>query len=318
MSAPADHDRELLDELRPVAFAIAYRMLGSVAEAEDVVQEALLRLHRTLEAGQHIESPRAFLATVTTRLAIDELRSARSRRERYVGDWLPEPIVTDGADDPARRAEMADSLSLALLVLLESLSPEQRAVLLLHDVFDYGYDEIAAIVDKSEPAVRQLAVRARSHVEQRRPRFQTSREQRDELARRFFAAVQDGDVAGLEALLAHDVVLTGDGGGKVPALGRRLQGRSRVARTLVNWIKWGSRVPGASLRPVEVNGAPGALLLDGEERLVAVWALEVSDGQITGVSSIINPEKLGHLGPVADVRALLEVATRAKNRSSDA
>ena len=237
MSAPAD--KELLDELRPVAFAIAYRMLGSVAEAEDVVQEALLRLHRTLEAGQRIESPRAFLATVTTRLAIDELRSARSRRERYVGDWLPEPIVTDGADDPARRAEMADSLSLALLVLLESLSPEQRAVLLLRDVFDYGYDEIAAIVDKSEPAVRQLAVRARSHVEQSRPRFQTSREQRDELARRFFAAVQDGDVAGLEALLAHDVVLTGDGGGKVPALGRRLQGRSRVARTLVNWIRWG-------------------------------------------------------------------------------
>ena len=316
MSPPADQDEELLDELRPVAFAIAYRMLGSVAEAEDVVQEALLRLHRALDAGQRIESPRAFLATVTTRLAIDELRSARSRRERYVGDWLPEPIVTDGAEDPARRAEMADSLSLALLVLLESLSPEQRAVLLLHDVFDYGYDEIAAIVDKSEPAVRQLAVRARSHVEQNRPRFQTSREQRDELARRFFAAVQDGDVASLEALLAHDVTLTGDGGGKVPALGRRLQGRSRVARTLVNWIRWGFRVPGASLRPVEVNGAPGALLLDGEDRLVAVWALEVSGREITGVSSIINPEKLGHLGPVADVRALLEVATGARGRSS--
>jgi len=312
MSAPAD--KELLDELRPVAFAIAYRMLGSVAEAEDVVQEALLRLHRTLEAGEQIESPRAFLATVTTRLAIDSLRSARVRRERYVGDWLPEPIVTDGADDPARRAEMADSLSLALLVLLESLSPEQRAVLLLRDVFDYGYDEIAGIVGKSEPAVRQLAVRARSHVEQRRPRFHTSREQRDELARRFFAAVQDGDVAGLEALLAHDVVLTGDGGGKVPALARALHGRTRVARALVNWIKWGSRVPGASLRPVEINGAPGALLLDGEERLVAVWALEVSGGQITGVSSIINPEKLGHLGPVADVRALLEIATRGRGR----
>jgi RNA polymerase sigma-70 factor (TIGR02957 family) len=310
MSAPAD--QQLLDELRPVAFAIAYRMLGSVAEAEDVVQEALLRLHRALDAGQRIESPRAFLATVTTRLAIDSLRSARVRRERYTGDWLPEPIVTDGPEDPARRAEMADSLSLALLVLLESLSPEQRAVLLLHDVFDYGYDEIAAIVEKSEPAVRQLAVRARAHVEQRRPRFQTSREQRDELARRFFAAVQDGDVGGLEALLAHDVVLTGDGGGKVPALARRMQGRSRVARTLVNWIRWAHRVPGASMRPVEVNGAPGALLLDGEERLVAVWALEVSDGQITGVSSIINPEKLGHLGPVADVKALLEIAMRRR------
>jgi Sigma-70, region 4/SnoaL-like domain len=197
-------------------------------------------------------------------------------------------------------------------VLLESLSPEQRAVLLLRDVFDYGYDEIATIVGKNEPAVRQLASRARGHVAQGRPRFETSREQRDELARRFFAAVQDGDVAGLEALLAHDVVLTGDGGGKVPALGRRLQGRSRVARTLVNWIRWGFRVPGASMRPVEVNGAPGALLLDGEDRLVAVWSLEVSGGQITGVSSIINPDKLGHLGPVADVRALLEIALRAR------
>jgi RNA polymerase sigma-70 factor (TIGR02957 family) len=317
MSAPTE--KELLDELRPMAFSIAYRMLGSVAEAEDVVQEALLRLHRSVQAGERIESPRAFLATVTTRLAIDELRSARSRRERYVGDWLPEPIVTDGSDDPARQTEMADSISLALLVVLESLSPEQRAVLLLRDVFDYGYDEIATIVGKSEPAVRQLAVRARTHVEQSRPRFQTTREQRDELARRFFAAVQDGDVASLEALLAHDVVLTGDGGGKVPALARRLHGRSRVARTLVNWIRWGSRVPGASLRAVEVNGAPGALLLDGDGRLVAVWALEVVGGQITGVSSIINPDKLGHLGPVADVRALLEVATRARGRpSSDA
>ena len=166
-------DRErLLDELRPVAFAIAYRMLGSVSEAEDVVQEALLRVHQALDAGEQIASPRAFVATVTTRLAINELRSARVRRERYVGEWLPEPIITDGHDDPARHAETADSLSLAMLVLLESLSPEQRAVLLLHDVFDYGYPEIAAIVGKSEDNVRQLATRARRHVEQRRPRFQ--------------------------------------------------------------------------------------------------------------------------------------------------
>lgn len=304
--------KDLLEALRPGAFAIAYRMLGSVAEAEDVVQEALLRLHRALEEGQRIESPRAYLATVTTRLAIDELRSARSRRERYVGDWLPEPILTDTSEDPARRAEMADSLSLALLVLLESLSPEQRAVLLLRDVFDYGYDEIARIVGKSPDNVRQLASRARAHVEQGRPRFQTSREQRDELARRFFAAVEDGDVAGLEALLAHDVVLTGDGGGKVPALARALHGRSRVARALLSWARIGSRVPGASMRPVEVNGTPGALLLDGEGRVAAVWALEVSGGQVAGVSSIVNPEKLGHLGPVADVRALLEAAKRAR------
>ena len=179
---------ELLDELRPVAFAIAYRMLGSVAEAEDVVQESLLRVHRVLEAGEAIASPRAYVATVATRLAIDELRSARARRETYVGEWLPEPLVAGAAGDPAHEAEMADSLSAAFLVLLESLSPEQRAAFLLHDVFDYGYDEIAGIVDKSEDNVRQLATRARRHVEQRRPRFQTTREQRDELARRFFEA----------------------------------------------------------------------------------------------------------------------------------
>jgi RNA polymerase sigma-70 factor (ECF subfamily) len=296
---------ELLDDLRPASFAIAYRMLGSVAEAEDVVQEALLRVHNALEDGEQIESPRAFVATVTTRLAIDELRSARARRERYVGEWLPEPILTDSTDNPARHAEMADSLSMAMLVLLESLSPEQRAVLLLHDVFDYRYEEIARIVGKTEDNVRQLATRARRHVEERRPRFQTSREQRDELARRFFAAAQDGDLAGLEALLAHDVVLTGDGGGNVPALARSLHGRNRVARTLLNWVKLGARIPGASIRPVEVNGAAGALLLDGDDRLAAVWALEIADGQIRGVRSIVNPEKLAHLGPVADLTTLL-------------
>src|ERR671924_1496764 len=161
-------DRErLLDELRPVAFAMAYRMLGSVAEAEDVVQEALLRVHQALDSGERIASPRAFVATVTTRLSINQLRSARARRERYVGEWLPEPIITDGLDDPARHAETADSVSLAMLVLLESLSPEQRAVLLLHDVFDYGYAEIADVIGTSESNARQLASRARRHVEER-------------------------------------------------------------------------------------------------------------------------------------------------------
>src|ERR1700758_1453111 len=187
-----------LERLRPASFAIAYRMLGSVSEAEDVVQEALLRVHQALEAGEQIESPHAFVATVTTRLTINQLRSARARRERYVGEWLPEPIITDGEDDPARHAETADSLSVAMLVLLESLSPEQRAVLLLHDVFDYPFSEIAGIVGKSEDNVRQLATRARRHVEQRRPRFQTSREQRDELALRFLQAAEQGDLAGLE------------------------------------------------------------------------------------------------------------------------
>ena len=300
-------DRErLLDELRPVSFAIAYRMLGSVSEAEDVVQEALLRVHQTLDAGEQIASPRAFVATVTTRLAINELRSARARRERYVGEWLPEPIITDARDDPARHAETADSLSVAMLVLLESLSPEQRAVLLLHDVFGYGYPEIAAIVGKSEDNVRQLASRARRHVEQRRPRFQTTREQRDELARRFFAAAEHGDLAGLEALLAHDVELTADGGGKVPALAGTLRGRTRVARTLINyWVRVIARLPGVSLRPVEVNGSPGALFLDAQQRLIGVLALDIAGGQITGINSIVNPDKLRHLGPIADFGSLL-------------
>ena len=305
-------DRErLLDELRPVAFAIAYRMLGSVSEAEDVTQEALVRVHHALEAGEQIASPRAFIATVSTRLAINALRSARARREHYVGEWLPEPVITDGDDDPARHAEMADSLSLAMLVLLESLSPEQRAVLLLHDVFDYAYPEIAAIVGKSEDNVRQLASRARRHVEQRRPRFQTTREQRDELARRFFAAAEQGDLAGLEALLAHDVQLTGDGGGKVPALARSLHGRSRVARAVATWFRVAARAPGVSVRAVEVNGGPGALFLDAEERLIGVCALEVGAGAITGINGIVNPDKLTHLGPVGDFKSLL---TSARSR----
>jgi RNA polymerase sigma-70 factor (ECF subfamily) len=308
-------DREqLLDELRPASFAIAYRMLGSVSEAEDVVQEALLRVHRALDAGEQIASPRAFVATVTTRLAINELRSARARRERYVGEWLPEPIITDGVDDPARHAETADSLSVAMLVLLESLSPEQRAVLLLHDVFDYGYTEIAAIVGKSEDNVRQLGARARRHVEERRPRFQTTREQRDELARRFFAAAEQGDLAGLEALLAHDVALTGDGGGKVPALARTLRGRTRVAHLLVRWFDMATRAPGVSLRPVEVNGGPGALFLDAEERLIGVCALDIAEGQVTSISTVVNPEKLTHLGPLADDASLLRSARTSAGR----
>ncbi|MFL6670784.1 MAG: RNA polymerase sigma-70 factor [Burkholderia ambifaria] len=299
----------LLDDLRPAAFAIAYRMLGSVSEAEDVVQEALLRLDRALDTGEQITSPRAFLATVTTRLAISELRSARARREHYVGEWLPEPIITDGHDDPARHAETADSLSLAMLVLLESLSPEQRAVLLLHDVFGYGYPEIAAIVGKSEDNVRQLATRARRHVEQRRPRFQTTREQRDELARRFFAAAEQGDLSGLEALLAHDVEATADGGGKVPTLARTLRGRNRVARTLINWGRLAAaRAPSASFRPVEVNGGPGALYLDAQQRLIAVVALDITGGQITRINAIVNPDKLTHLGPVGDFTSLVRGA----------
>ena len=296
---------EEFDELRRSAFAIAYRMLGSVSEAEDIVQEGFLRLHRAREGGERIQSPRAYLSTVVTRLALDQLRSARVRRETYVGEWLPEPLMTSADDDPARQAEMADSLSLAFLVLLESLSPEQRAAFLLHEVFDEPYDRIAEIIGTSEQNARQLATRARRHVQERRPRFQASREQQDELATRFFAAAEDGDLEGLEKLLAHDVVFRGDGGGKAPAAARAIHGRARVARALIAGLRASARFGGITLRRQEVNGQPGALFLDREGRLISVAILDIADGQIQGVSEIVNPDKLRHLGPVGDLRALL-------------
>jgi RNA polymerase sigma-70 factor (TIGR02957 family) len=309
-------DAELLDELRPGAFAIAYRMLGTVSEAEDVVQEALLRLHRAEAEGERIESPRAYVSTVVTRLGIDQLRSARRRRETYVGEWLPAPLLTSEDDDPARQAEMADSLSLAFLVLLESLSPEQRAVFLLHDVFDYPYADVARIVGKSEANARQLAARARRHVDERRPRYEATREQRERLADRFFAAVGDGDVKALEAMLAEDVVLAGDGGGKAPALARALHGARRVARTLATWSRLAPRFGGATVRREEVNGQPGAVILDGEGSVISVMALDIADGRVQGVRSIVNPEKLHHLGPVADLGALLRAARAPEARGS--
>jgi RNA polymerase sigma-70 factor (TIGR02957 family) len=297
---------EEFDELRRSAFAIAYRMLGSVSETEDVVQEGFLRLHRAREGGERIESPRAYLSTVVSRLSLDHLRSARVRRETYVGEWLPEPLVASADDDPARKAEIADTLSLAFLVVLESLSPEQRAAFLLREVFDEPYDRIAEIIETSEQNARQLATRARRHVEERRPRFEASREQREELATRFFAAAQEGDLQRLEALLAHDVVLHGDGGGKAPALKRAVHGRTRVARILTTGF---ARLPtllgDLTSRREEVNGQPGALFFDREGGLIGVMILDVADGQIQGVRSIVNPDKLRHLGPVADLGALL-------------
>jgi RNA polymerase sigma-70 factor (TIGR02957 family) len=298
---------EEFEELRRPAFAIAYRMLGSVSDAEDAVQEGFLRLHQARRAGERIESPRAYLSTVVSRLSLDHLRSARVRRETYVGEWLPEPLL-GGADedDPARRAETADSLSLAFLVLLESLSPEQRAAFLLREVFDEPYDRIAEIVGTSEQNARQLATRARRHVEQRRPRFEASREQREELATRFFAAAEEGDLEGLEELLAHAVVLHGDGGGKAPALARAVHGRTRVARILTAGFARLQAVLGDFIsRREEVNGQPGGLFFDRENRLIGVMILDVAEGQIQGVSAIVNPDKLRHLGPVADLGALL-------------
>ena len=301
---------EDLEALRPSAFAVAYRMLGSVSEAEDVVQEGLLRLHRARAGGERIESPRAYLSTVVSRLSLDLLRSARVKRETYVGEWLPEPLVTSADDDPARKAEIADSLSLAFLVLLESLSPEQRAAFLLREVFDEPYERIAEIVGTSEQNARQLATRARRHVEERRPRFEATRAQHEALATRFFAAAEDGDLEALEELLAHDVVFRADGGGKAPAAARAVHGRARVARLLIAGLRTAGRFAGMTARREQVNGQPGALFFDGEGRLISVAILDIAEGQIQGVSAIANPDKLQHLGPVADLRALLRGRSR--------
>jgi RNA polymerase sigma-70 factor (ECF subfamily) len=298
-------DEQLYEDLRPRAFAIAYRMLGSVAGAEDIVQEGLLRLHKALGAGEDIASPAAYLSTVVTRLAIDELRSARVKRETYVGEWLPEPLVTTESDDPAAKAELADSLSMAFLTLLESLTPEQRAVVLLRDVFDYPYERVAEIVGKSEGATRQLAVRARREVERGRPRFESEPEQEERLARSFFAAVEDGDLGVLETLLAADVELHGDGGGKAPAIARPIQGRSHAARTLAAWGRAALRFGGVMPEVTRLNGAPGAIVRTSDGKVISVMVLEISGGQIRRVNGIVNPDKLHHLGEVADVNALL-------------
>jgi RNA polymerase sigma-70 factor (ECF subfamily) len=285
-------------ELRPLLFSIAYRMVGSVSEAEDIVQDSFLRFHRAVREGAEVESPKAYLSAITTRLAVNHLRSARVRRERYVGTWLPEPLLTDAADDAAQHAETADSVSMAFLVLLESLSPVERAVFLLREVFGYGYDEIARVVGKSEDNCRQLATRARRHVQARKPRFEASREQRDELASRFLAAVEEGDTEGLVGVLAADAVMYGDGGGKAPAVAAPVHGRQRVARFLLGLARQARRA-GARLRPATVNGQPGALALDADGRLLGVLCLDIADGQVQTVRSIANPDKLRHLGPVA-------------------
>jgi len=302
---------ELFDRLRPKGFAIAYRMLGSASEAEEVVQEASLRLYRELEKGAEVESPDAYFTTVVTRLAIDELRSARARREVYTGEWLPEPILTAEEEDPARHAEIADSLSLGLLVVLETLTPEERAVFLLREVFDYPHDRIAGVLGKSPAAVRQLAVRARGHVGERNPRFETSREQHDRLAASFFDAFEEGDLEKLESLLADDVSLHGDGGGKAPALAKALWGRARVARTVMAFHRRAEQLGGIELRHVELNGGLGALAIGPEDRLISALIVETDGGEIRTINSIVNPDKLTHLGPVADVRALLKQRRRA-------
>jgi RNA polymerase sigma-70 factor (ECF subfamily) len=277
------------EELRPLLFSIAYRMISSVSEAEDIVQEAFLRIHRAEAEGTRIESPKAYLSAVTTRLSIDHLKSARVRREQYVGQWLPEPLITDdSAPDAAAHAETADSLSLAFLVLLESLTPVERAVFLLREVFDYGYDEIARIVDRTEDNCRQLYVRARRHVDEGRPRFEASRKQRDELVERFFAAAERGDLAALEEMLAADVVVYGDGGGKAPSWPKPIVGRGRVAKLIAGTLTQAKEV-GVRFRAAHINGQPGVMFVDDEDRIGAVMSVDVADGLVQTIRGVTNP-----------------------------
>jgi RNA polymerase sigma-70 factor (ECF subfamily) len=304
---------EVFDDLRPLLFSIAYRMVGRVAEAEDIVQEAFLRYHRALvEERTEIDSPKAYLSAVTTRLAIDHLRSARARKETYVGEWLPEPLLTDEhAVDAAAQTEDSDSLSMAFLLLLERLSPVERAVFLLHDVFDYGYPEVARIVGKSEDNTRQLAVRARRHVDENKPRFDASREEREALADRFFDAVGSGRMEDLLHALAADVVVYGDNGGTKPSWPRPIYGRDRVSKLLLGMGKHASDL-GVTIRRTEINGQPGAMFIAPDGRLMYVMTVDVADGVVQTVRSVINPDKLRHLGPLADVRAMLHA--RQENR----
>jgi RNA polymerase sigma-70 factor (ECF subfamily) len=304
---------DVFTDLRPLLFSIAYRMLGSVSDAEDVVQDAYLRYHRALAAGTEIESPKAFLSAITTRLAIDLLRSARVRRETYVGQWLPEPLLTDASTpDPAQQSAESDSLSMAFLLVLERLSPVERAVFLLHDVFGYEFGAVASIVGKSADNCRQVAVRARRHVSEHRPRFEASRTQREELADRFVAALSEGDLGGLVELLAADVVVTGDSGGMSPSWPRPIAGQDKVARLLLGLAEQMRRVIGITISRVEVNGQPGAAIRDADGQLVNVFSFDIADGVVQAVRSVISREKLRHLGPLADVQALMQARSRGE------
>jgi RNA polymerase sigma-70 factor (TIGR02957 family) len=286
---------ETHEELRPLAFSIAYRMVGSVGEAEDLVQEALIRMYRVEQEGQAIESPEAYVSAVTTRLAIDHLRSARVRRESYIGPWLPEPLLTDPEPGPDERAETSDSLSQAFLVLLEQLSPVERAVFLLREVFGYDYDQIADVVERTPENCRQLLVRARRHVEDGRPRFEADRSKRAALAESFLRAAADGDTDRLVSLLAADASAYGDGGGKVQAARKPLFGAARVAKFISGIVALGMRRGGYGIRPAWVNGQPGFVITGPEGGVDAVWAIDVADGLVQSIRIVRNPDKLGHL-----------------------
>jgi len=284
-----------LDELRPLLFSLAYRMVGSVGEAEDLVQEAFVRL---LRSEREVDDAKAFLTTVVTRLAIDHLRSARVRRESYVGEWLPEPLVREAAPGPAERAESDETLSLAFLTLLERLTPVERAVYVLHDLFGYSHDEIAEFVGKSVANCRQILARARRHVDAGRPRFEPSRREREALLERFLEAARAGTVAGLVELLAADAVSYADGGGKVRATPRPIHGAEKVARLWAS-ISDPARIGPYTVRVADVNGQPGAIAIGPDGSVLGVMTLQVAGGRVQSVWAVVNPDKLARVQPAS-------------------
>jgi len=284
-----------LDELRPLLFSLAYRMVGSVGEAEDLVQEAFVRL---LRSEREVDDAKAFLTTVVTRLAIDHLRSARVRRESYVGEWLPEPLVREAAPGPAERAESDETLSLAFLTLLERLTPVERAVYVLHDLFGYSHDEIAEFVGKSVANCRQILARARRHVDAGRPRFEPSRREREALLERFLEAARAGNVAGLVELLAADAVSYADGGGKVRATPRPIHGAEKVARLWAS-ISDPARIGPYTVRVADVNGQPGAIAIGPDGSVLGVMTLQVAGGRVQSVWAVVNPDKLARVQPAS-------------------
>jgi RNA polymerase sigma-70 factor, ECF subfamily len=299
---------EEFEELRPLLFSIAYRVLGSVSDAQDAVQEAWLRYEATAAVPA---SAKAFLSAVVTRISIDVLRSARVRREEYVGLWFPEPLLADPYQDPEHSAELADSLSMAALILLERLSPTERAVFVLREVFGFSYPEIASAVGRSQTACRQHAVRARRYMHAGRPRFEADRAKREELASRFFDALGEGDMDGLRELLAADARMVSDSGGKAPRWGEGISGAENVARVLASLAVPFARIGGV-VEPREVNGQPGAILRERDGRVINTWALDILDGQVQTIRTMLNPDKLRHVGPVGDASAIIREASQAR------
>lgn len=300
---------EEFERLRPLLFSIAYRILGSVAEAEDAVQESWVRWD---SIGTTPTSTKAYLSATVTRISINVLSSARVRREQYVGPWFPEPLLDDPYHDPERAAELADSLSMAALVLLERLSPLERATFVLREVFGFDYDEIARAIGRSETACRQLVARARRHVDAGRPRFEVERKKQDELADSFLRAFREGDVDALRDVLAADVDLIGDAGGKAPLFAERMTGALKVGRLLASLAPT-FLTTGGTIEAHAINGQPGAILRDRDNRVISTFALEMLGGRIQTIRTVINPDKLRHVGSVADAWAVLRETQAARH-----